>query len=286
MEYKKQHWVPQSYLRAWCDPNVDPLENDYVWVFQKDGTLWKRKAPENIFFEPDMYTIHLDDGTRILDIEHGLSGLESLFTKIRRESINIKSELSPNDILIILAFIAASFERTKMKRDYHKKFWGEIVEYAENLKKYMLSLSPEERKRKSVNSSSGESSLSLDDAKRLAENPLQEMLIASINTSIEMFRPMCLRFLHTTSKLGFITSDAPCVWFDREAYKRPFPYNQPGLAFPTIEITLPVSPHFMAYLTWKGNTTYIEIPDYLVNEYNRRTRYFCNEYFVVNQKIL
>ena len=57
-------------------------------------TFSKNNAPKNIFYESDMYTIKLEDGTRILNIEHGLSSLESNFVKIRESKVNNSKPLS------------------------------------------------------------------------------------------------------------------------------------------------------------------------------------------------
>src|SRR5213594_1572971 len=82
-QHKDQHWIPQSYLKAWCDPDVPAGQSPFVWMFSKNGESSKSKAPKNIFSEKDLYTIHLPDGTRDLTIEHGLAGLESDFVAIR-----------------------------------------------------------------------------------------------------------------------------------------------------------------------------------------------------------
>ena len=79
LPHKRQHWIPRSYLNAWCDPATPKEHQPYVWRFEKDGTSRARKSPKNIFHATDLYTIHLSDGTRELSIEHGLSELESEF---------------------------------------------------------------------------------------------------------------------------------------------------------------------------------------------------------------
>ena len=80
-----------------------------------------------------------------------------------------------------------------------------------------------------------------------------------------------------------ITSDAPCVWFDPEAYKRPFLYRAPGLAWPTIEVTLPVSPKQVLLMNHAGLNRYFKVPPHIVDELNRRTRGHADEYFVVQR---
>ncbi len=82
-KYKKQHYLPACYLKAWRDPVVPENQTPFVWIFDKSGRSGRRKAPENIFRETDMYTIHMPDGSRDLRLEHGLNQLESMFSSIR-----------------------------------------------------------------------------------------------------------------------------------------------------------------------------------------------------------
>src|SRR5450755_976605 len=82
-EKKSQHFVPRTYLAAWCDPNRPSQMNDYVWRFSLGASLIGKKSPENLFKETDAYTISMPDGTRNLELEDGLSQLESDFAKIR-----------------------------------------------------------------------------------------------------------------------------------------------------------------------------------------------------------
>src|SRR6266851_4585058 len=87
MNHKNQHWVPRCYLEAWCDPESPEGQEPYVWRWEKDGNARKRKAPNKIFTEKDLYTLKRPDGTRDLGLEHGLGGLESDFAKIRRTKL-------------------------------------------------------------------------------------------------------------------------------------------------------------------------------------------------------
>src|SRR5215472_10738844 len=94
MEYSKQHWVPKSYLEAWCDPDPPPRYGRYVWRFLKDGSKVQRKSPANIFAETDFYTIHLDGGGRDLSLEHRLGTLEREFCRIRETRIAKREPLT------------------------------------------------------------------------------------------------------------------------------------------------------------------------------------------------
>jgi hypothetical protein len=121
--------------------------------------------------------------------------------------------------------------------------------------------------------------LGYEDVKRIVDKPMESMLIPMIETGTPLL--MGLDFLVLTSvEPAFITSDYPCVWFDPEAYKRPPLYQQPALIYESIEITLPVSPHQLILLNRRQLSGYRGVPDRIVDEYNRRTRFGCSEYFV------
>lgn len=287
MENKKQHWISQSYLEAWWDPDVPEGYDNYVWVYSSDGNIVKNKSPKNIFYELDMYTIHLTDGTRVLDIEHGLSGLEGAFVEVRENVITKRKDLSLENRIIVLAFMAASFSRTRLQRDHVKGQWREALDLMEEMDRFVEQATSEQLENlAALHVPSDGPKLSMSEVKRLAENPLQETLISYIVTQTELFFPMNLRILCTENDPGFITSDAPCVWYDPEAYNRSAFYRSPGLMFPKIEITLPISPGYMAFLTWSTKiNTYIDVPDRVVDELNRRTRFFAEQYFVVRRQI-
>ena len=120
----------------------------------------------------------------------------------------------------------------------------------------------------------------------LAEKPLQNMLPAVIGVLTPLLCRMDLAVYSTTDEIGFIASDAPCFWFDPEAYKRPPMYRNPGLMYKSIEITLPVSPQQCIILNRQGVSGYLPVPQWRVDDINQKTRFCAEEYFVVrvNQK--
>ena len=70
-QHKKQHYVAATYLRPWVDPDCPMGHEPYVWRFDPDGSNARRKPPEKLFRETDMYTVTRDDGGRDLVLEHG-----------------------------------------------------------------------------------------------------------------------------------------------------------------------------------------------------------------------
>jgi hypothetical protein len=285
VEKKKQHWIPQSYLQEWCDPDVPQGYNNYVWVFNADGKSSKKKDPKNIFYETDMYTIGLQDGLRDLTIEDGLCGLEGKFAEVRRTTIGNRLNLSIEERTIVLSMIAAFHSRTRARKEHYRGQWGEILRKMEEMKRFAEEASPEQRKALSsigrLNSDSP--SFSMEEVRKIVEEPLQSTLIPSVIAQTNLFTPMNLSFLCTNNDPGFITSDAPCVWFDPEAYRRPAFYRSPGLMYPSIEITLPISPKYMALISWSKLDSYIDVTDRIVDDLNRRTRCYADEHFIVKR---
>ena len=89
---------------------------------------------------------------------------------------------------------------------------------------------------------------------------------------------MSMAIFMSPSNEFFITSDRPVVWFDPEAYKRPWHMRSPGLAYPKIEVTMPLTPRYMLYLSRNEHVTgYIPLRGDVVQELNYRTRTLCDK---------
>jgi hypothetical protein len=116
----------------------------------------------------------------------------------------------------------------------------------------------------------------------MAEQPIQTLLAPQIKSQLPHLVRMDYVIMECSTEPGFITSDNPCVWWDPEAYKRPPIWRSPGLATPTLEISMPLSPRQRIILNWKGVRGYVTVPERLVDDANRFTRAACTEHFVSN----
>ncbi len=280
--HKKQHAVPQCYLRAWCDP-VAHKGKRQVWLFDKDGSNPRRKSAKSIFHETDLYTIHRKDGERDLVLEHGLSGLESAFVGIR-EKLARHEQLTDEEHVKLCAFIAAQHVRTPAQRDHLRGQWGKVLEKMELMREWAKTATPEQlRDAGSIARGSGPS-LGYEDVKRMAEQPMQTMLAPQIETQLPLLVQMDYVIMECATEPGFITSDNPCVWWDPEAYKKPPIWRQPGLATQTLEISMPLSPRQRIILNWKGVSGYVPVPERMVDNANRQARFGCSEHFVSRSK--
>jgi len=284
--HKKQHFIPQCYLKVWCDPDTPENYDPYVWVFTKDGETLKNKAPENIFHENNMYSINRADGKRHLVLEHGLNQLETDFTEIRNRKLELKQSLTDEEHVKLCAFTAALQARTKATREHHKNQWKQPLEMMERLSEW-AKIATSEQKKKAFSlvepPSSEGSSFTYEDVKKIVDTPMQRLLLPLIEAITPNLCVLDLAALTTDDDIGFITSDNPCVWFDPEAYKRPPLYRGPALIYDTIEITAPISPRQCLFFNRRGISGYIDVKLMWVDEINRRTRFLCDEYFIVRK---
>lgn len=285
-KHKKQHYVPACYLKAWCDPKSPPDQTPYIWLFEKNEREGRRKSPENIFHETEMYTIHDADGSRDLTIEHGLSELEGLFANIRNHKFKSHRKLNSTDHFTICVFIAAIHARTKSQLKHMADQWRKPLDMMDKLSEWLKTASEQEKQAMSTiaHPSDSNKSFTYDDIKAMAEEPVRTILLPTIQTVAPLLARLDFAVLCTDdTRPGFITSDKPCVWFDPKAYTRPPFYRAPALMYDTIEITLPIAPTQYIYLNRHGINGYHYIPASGVKEFNRRTRFSCTEHYVVNQ---
>lgn len=281
MENKSQHYVPRSYLKAWCDPETPESQAPYVWMFLKDGTGVRKKSPSNIFCETDFYTIRTADGERDLTLESNLCRLEGEFANLRESKLNKRHRLSPKEEFLLCAFVTAQYARTKAYKAHWSPQWQKALDLCENMQELMDASSPEERRRINSALSAGEvnkdDSMTMDDVRKMVDEPIQH----SLSSIVEGITPQLFRvpflILLAPENLEFITSDAPSVWFDQT--------GSGGLSSPDIEITLPLSPTQMVIFGKKLITRGMYVPAQdkaLIENLNLRTRIHAHEHFIFN----
>jgi hypothetical protein len=220
---------------------------------------------------------------RDLRIEAGLSTLEDAFVRIRKDFLGQRKPIPAVPRLKLLAFVAAQHARTPRMRDHLKEQWGRVLEKMDELQSQFDQMDPEDRKsfgRSSAGRGGDGPSMTHEQVRDFVAQPLQHTVIPRVETLTPMLAKLRMAFLCTNSSPGFITSDNPCVWFDSEAHKRPPMRRSPAIMYPTLEITMPLTPRLMLYLSHRGPVGYVDLPDPLVRELNRRTRAYADEAFI------
>jgi hypothetical protein len=291
-KHKKQHYIPRSYLKPWCDENCPANQTPYIWVFDADGNNPRRKAPDNVFHETDMYTITQGDGRRNLVLEHGLRDLEDQFCRIRKKKLQREEPLDAEEHDFLCAFVAAMHSRTPAIREHWRKQWSNVLAPMDKMKEWLDKASPEQRRRAmqipsiSPEDDQADDTLSMEDVKKLYENPLQTMLASLVSEMVKALVRMRFAVLNAPQDHYFLTSDAPCILFDPSAYRRPPIYRSPGLYHPQLEITLPVSPTQTVFFSRHPFEGYNDINAAQVDGLNQRTRFRAYQHFIFNKNYI
>ncbi|MGQ0835575.1 MAG: DUF4238 domain-containing protein [Gammaproteobacteria bacterium] len=284
-----QHWVPESYLRAWCDPDTPVGQDAYVWRFGVEPGPGKPKAPRKVFREAHFYTLPERANRDPLRIEKGLAHIEGKF-KLVRDRIQARKPLTPVHRAWLAVFAGAMFARSKRQREHQRTQWGGVLEVGEDLARSMRTATPEQRRvAASLGSSSRrDRSMTLGQVRELVESPqlIVPAMMAAVTENLALME--CV-VLCTDVEPGFITSDAPCVLADPGSQHRRFPYNIPRLASRTVEVTLPITPWRVVRWNWSegrdGTYSYADATGYLVDELNQRTFQYCEEHFIARRNI-
>jgi hypothetical protein len=289
--YSKQHFVPQSYTKAWCDPESKGKSNltPYIWQFDKLGNNARAKSPGKLFTETDIYTIPLPDGERDLSFEHGFQQLEDSFTRLRNLKLSKHKPLDPADLQLLHIFAATAQTRTAAYRNFHREQWKDIREKIESVNSDFKKATEAEKEtmRMLRNISTGDyknNEISLNDIRRLEDFPIQEMMSRTLPTVLPMYAKMHTAILYTDDDLGFATTDHPVTWFNPDAHKLHPMMRSPGLAFKDIEVTMPISPTQCLFISHHNDFSgYMPIPDVSLTELNRRHIWNCDEHFILQR---
>ena len=292
MKHKNQHTVPQSYLKAWCDPESPDGYEPYLWICNRGGAGSKKKAPAKVFTEKDFYTIKLADGERDLVLEHGLSQLESRFAALRANKLDKRLPLSPRDKLNLCAFVATMYARTKSRGEFWRGQWQRVLDMGQRMQDRMNEMTPEDvaRMARAFEPSPDEedTAMSMDDVQELVEQPMRALLPSEHAAVTPILARMPYVIMETADSPGFITSDAPCVWFDPELTKESPAFGAGGLISPSIEISMPLSPRqcvFFGHQLIASGYARLKPIDPLIERINKRVRHFADEYIVANQDV-
>ena len=252
----RQHYVPDSYLKAWRDPLAagNPQTAKQVWRFKIDGSNGERISPKSIFRENDFYTIFGDDGTRDLTVEDGLGDIETRFGKVRKERFTVGQWPTPDEMHDVLMFAVSMSARTLGMRDFQAEQWRSIASRMEEMRvdveSNLSSPTPEQRKFERVRAGLRDvekgPTISLEQVRALADRPQVHVLRGVMRAALPRFAQMSVAVLFAVDdSVPIITTDDPCVWID------PGRPNQPvALSSKTVEITLPISPRLCLLLSY------------------------------------
>ncbi|MBC7875583.1 MAG: DUF4238 domain-containing protein [Anaerolineales bacterium] len=276
MEYKNQHFIPESYLKAWCDPTTS--NEAFVWTVSKKDKKITKKSPKSLFSEDDFYTYYDANNKRYLELEHKLQEIEDRFIALRDTKLKQQVPLTSQDRQAIALFASSIFARTKRWKDDGLQIWQDYIEMVENL--------PSEV------SLAIKASKDYKDVVNIHKNqPMLFHLFQFVNLTAPYLYTMNCAIYETKTDPGLITSDNPCFWFDPAIYNSKLPLKFFGIGSPTLNVILPISPKQYISLEKNGIDGYINLNTRpseeidIIDTLNSFTATNCDNLIVVNSKI-
>jgi len=265
-----------------------------VWLYETQGDGVRRKSPAKVFVETDFYTVKVDDAGRDLRLEHGLSQLEARFAALRHNKLSLRLPITSRDHVHLCAFVAATHARTKLRNKFLREQWQGALDMMKRFDTAMREASPEQREqmaRALAPSVAGEKQkrMTMEDVQKVVDHPVQQFLSGEVRVMTIGLMHIPFTIIETAESPGFITSDAPCVWFDSELYEESPAFGAGGLISPTLEICMPLSPQQLVLFGYKHVVENRYLPpavgDRLVDLINRRIWDYADQHVVVNQRV-
>ena len=284
--HRAQHYVPKSYLSAWCDPDTPSGMQPYVWTFDPSGGAGTKRAPHNLFTEKNIYTITMPDGSRDLRIEHELSKLEYGLKTLVADFVVRRRQLPLPRQSRLIKFIAAMHGRTPQAREIQRTLWQNALNVAELQERDLATSSASETERAIGASGLGASPrrVKLDDLRRVVESPMQYLLPGAIADGLPMLSQMTMTIM-CTDEPSFIASDSPVTWFDPTVPRDKFLTHKKSLSDPGIEVAMPLSPRHTIILhhpmtPFVKPVKYITASGSTAAALNRRTAHYADKAIV------
>lgn len=260
---KRQHYVPQCYLKEFATPDSINDKEPLIWIFSKNKRVGRIDKIKNVLFAKDLYTIDAG-GKKDYSIEISLGNIESEYTKVYREKILKGLPLSKRDHFVFCVFISALMQRTLRHKDSLEKFLDEVIEKMEKL-----------------DEAHNTKSKIVEDYKKLKKNSHKLNLFKIIPDITDVLKRMSLSFVcaqNISSK--YITCDDPCIMFNPDLqWQRFYGY---GLAQKSIELTITLSPDVMAVFSWQNLKGYITTTNSRIEDHNRMVRSHAYKYYLLN----
>ncbi len=265
-EPKNQHIIPQCYLKQFVDLNIPSGQDPYVWIFEKGSKKGKKKAPKNILYETDFYTLNVEGKEKNYTIEKTLAQIESEYASVFERKIKNKKPLDSYEHAVLCAFVAAMLQRTLKQKENIENVYDQVIAHLEALEK--------------AHDIAPKTSL---EWKQEKENAHKITLIQMIPTISKILARMNLAFLCSNKKGAFITSDAPCYLFNYRLQWEEQRFISPAFGQKDVEVRMPLSPEISLCFSWANNIRgYLLVGTDWIHELNRSVFGHSHQYFIAN----
>jgi len=289
-ERRKQHYVPEFYLRNFTDQTRAGRqygEEPFVWVYEKGTGECKRRSPKKVAVKSEYYTIAAETPERDEGVEDIFSKLETLSAPVIRSVIdNPQHVLSNGDRSILVEFLASMLVRVPMFRqgvdETHEFMIKKLARLlASNEQRFGSMLSDFKKTTgKGITVPAEELRQFMFDSKKWIVSIRPEVslgvMLSMFERAVSIISEMRFTLLRVPQGNHLVTSDAPVVLVDPTP-PRGFGGGV-GLAQPGVEVTLPLGPTVGLLCTWRDNPAVYSASGRAVNQLNKRTALFSGRY--------
>lgn len=271
----EHHFVPQFYLKGFCDPGSVP-KNPRVWVANLAARRVERRSPKSIAKRTGYNAVPgLDEATRE-SAEQLFSQIETAAAPIIRKLLRGETNLTGQEWVDLLFFAAFLAVRTPFGRDTLEKFFAEIARDVLTL----AASHPDYYHQTMREAVPGDlTAEEIEASRQLALTPGALKVRAKAALSLlatfqgangdvyPAFKRMRWAILRPQSG-SFLSSDNPVSWADPTP--RPAFYSGHGLGMRNVQVTFPIGPQVCLLGTWEGPIGPLEVGPVDVEQINRR----------------
>jgi hypothetical protein len=241
---KKQHYVPQVYLKHFTD------DDGFIHIYDKEKDEFRRQTPANTGYSKHFYTVEVN-GEKNYTIEKALAlYVDTLYQPVMNKIIN-KETLTFEDKENLAVFVTFQYLRTpKQRKNYNRmvddfyKRTSKIIFEMKKVHGLLKDLDPHE----------------IDSLEDIVKNerfivavPNEQSLLLMLEFSKEMSAMLtCHNFIiiEASSKSEFVTSDHPYSMVKEN-------WSPPWSGYGIVNTTklFPLSPRYLLMLKDPGDKT-------------------------------
>jgi hypothetical protein len=221
---RRQHWVPQFYLKWFATSESRTKENPRVWVYFKGHTP-KQIAISNIAAESYIYSPLDTSGQRHDGVEHWLGELEDNCAPVWNSLAESDFDFGPHNATkyILASFVAVQATRIPKHRDFVSNLHERLVEEFDRLPKDLHG-------RPEISSLwVGDKVIPLDRSgwesfRDASEEEIKRMFLDQLLGFRERLIPMILGkrwSMIRAPEPGFVTSDCPVCFPNGQDVRKP-----------------------------------------------------------------
>ena len=294
-KYKRQHYIPKSYLKRFCVKNDGDKIEPYLWIFDKKNEDHFKRSPKKIAFKSYYYSYKDEKGETNYDIEKYLSDIESKASPIiqKMDEGAITTDLTSEERAYFSIFVAFMGHRVPHFRTHWEKQMADLMKtvgmVGANNRAYFNSLMT-----KLIDSGEISPDTDIEAVRQFALSGEYKVIadpLISLQVMADMTGIVCgeiynfnWRILRANDENSFVTSDDPLVLVT--TMKLPNLYGSSvGWYSPYMEATFPLSTNSTLLISQHHPEGEETVSSDVVKEINMRTATHCDRQLYSNRSV-